>query len=256
MLFVTVYGPELASLYSFIQQQTKVYGGVSRDQLYASFVPHAGIPLKGQTKNIDDGLNYLKSSGLVEGDSEYSCSKIGIEADDLPFAALLLRRFRQMEKAFPKCIMIDHLYITLLERLYILPDVVWIDNVHTAANQLDLAKEIGGVSIEKIGAWKRVMEFLGLGYRMGNGFYCQYQPDILGNVIQQWSKREGTLQEFFEDHLQTWLPCLTARGEVAHSVEFTLDYLSRQGLLHLVVKQDSPARPYFGNRRLRGIEVL
>ena len=256
MLFVTVYGPELESLHAFIRTQTRICGGVDREHVYASFVPHSQISSKGQTKNVDDGLAYLKSAGLIHGEEHYVVSSLDQEESQLPFPVLLLRCFRKMEQLFPNCIMTDHLYITLLERLYILPNRVWISDVHAAANQLELAQQIGGVSIEKIGAWKRVMEFLGLGYRMGNGFYCQYHPDLLHRVTQPWSQKGGTLQEFFEDYLQAWLPCLTARGEVASSVAYTLEHLEHQGYIRFSTKQDSPSRPYFGKRRLRGIEVL
>ncbi len=257
MLFVTAYGPELEVLYFFIQKQTRAHGNVSRERIYASFVPHAQLSSKGQTKNIDDGLAYLKSAGLIEGEEYYTSSFMENQEENTPsFSALLLRSFRKMEQNFPNCSMTDHLYITLLEQVYVLPDRVWVSDMHTAINQLELAKQIGGVSIEKVGAWKRVMEFLGLGYRLGNGFYCQYHPSLLSNIIGQWSKQEGTLQEFLEEYLQTWLPCINARGEIALPVASTFHFLEQQGYFRLSRQQDSPSRPYLGTRQLRGIEIV
>ncbi|GCE23224.1 hypothetical protein [Dictyobacter kobayashii] len=257
MLFVTVYGPELESLYSFIRKHTHSHGGVDRAFVYASFVPHANISSKGQTKNIDDGLTYLRSAELIEGDDCYATTPFEDDIEEkLAFSALLLRRFRKMEQLFPRGIMTDHLYITLLEQLYVLPNRVWVGDVHGAANQLELAQQIGGISIEKVNAWKRVMEFLGVGYRMGSGFLCQYNPNLVHHIMQYWPQREGTLQEFLEDYLQCYLPCLTSRDEVSLPILATLEHLEQQDCIKLSTKQDSPSRPYFGTRRLRGIKML
>src|SRR5205085_4162754 len=124
---------------------------------------------------------------------------------------------------------IDFLYITLLEQLYITPNQSWISDVHAAANQLGLAQQIGGISQEKIGAWKRVMEFLGLGYRMGSGFYCLYRPELLQAIALRWPLTEGLLQEFFEAYLKSCVPCFTARGEVAQPVAHAIEHVAQSG---------------------------
>jgi hypothetical protein len=255
MLFLTVYGPELESLFLYIHKYTQQEGSISREQLYSAYLPQTALTHKGQTKNIEDAVNYLKAARLIGGDQTYFCMQP--EADmNLPFAALLLRQFRQLEQVSTQLPLLDLLYVTLLEQLYIAPGRVWISDLHAAANQLRLAHQIGGISQEKIGAWKRVMEFLGLGYRVGSGFYCLYRPELLHAVALRWPLIEGTIQEFFEGHLQFWVPCLTARGEVAQSVAHTLEYLAQKGSIRLYSKQDSPSRPYFGTHHLRGIKVL
>ena len=67
----------------------------------------------------------------------------------MPFAALLLRQFRQLEHFSSQLPPLDLLYITLLEQLYITPNRVWISDLHAATNQLGLAQQIGGISQEK-----------------------------------------------------------------------------------------------------------
>lgn len=255
MLFLTVYGPELESLFLYIHKFTCEYGGIGREQLYSVYVPHIPPVSKGQTKNIEDALNYLKTARLIEGDSIYK-SLLENEDITLPFAALLLRQFRRLEQVSLNLPAIDRLYISLLEQLYVSPNRLWLDDVHAAANQLDLAQQIGGISQEKIGAWKRVMGFLGLGYRVGNGFYCLYQPELIDALAQRWNKTKDTLQEFFEGYLQCWLPCLSARGEIALPAAHALDQLAQKGRIRLTSKQDSPSKPYFGTRYLRGIEIV
>ena len=169
---------------------------------------------------------------------------------------LLLSQFRKLERTPSTLSAYDLLYITLLEDLYIKPHRVWISDVHAEANQLALAQQIGGISQEKIGAWKRVMEFLGVGYRMGSGFYCLFRPELVENVVQCWPVIQGTLQEFLEEYLQNWFPCLSAQGDIAPSIAATLEQLADNGFIRLSPQQDSPSRPYFGNRYLKGIEVL
>ena len=254
MLFVTVYGPELESLFYYVYRYTQQEGSINREHLYSAYIPQTSSPHKGQTKNIEDAIGYLKAARLIEGDKDSLTTQPGVNVS-LPFAALLLRQFRQLEHIPTQLPLIDLLYITLLEQLYIIPNRIWISDLHAAANRLELAQQIGGISQEKIGAWKRVMEFLGVGYRMGSGFYCLYRPELLQSIAARWYLGEGTLQEFFERYLQSWVPCLTGRGEVAQAVAYTLEYLAQKGYIYLHSKQDSPSRPYFGTHHLRGIKV-
>jgi len=225
MLFLTVYGPELESLFFYIHKFTYKDIEVSREQLYSVYLPHSLPASKGQTKNIDDALHYLKSARLIAGDKSY-VSLLQERNSALPFSALLLHQFRELESISLHLPVVDCLYITLLEQLYVNPNRVWVSDVHAAANQLELARQIGGVSQEKINAWRRVMEFLGLGYRIGNGFYCLYQPELLYSVVRRWERTEGTLQELFENHLQSWFPCLSTRGEIALPVAHGLEQLA------------------------------
>lgn len=255
MFFLTVYGPELESLFRYIHKYTLSEGFVNREQLYSAYLPQISLSQRGQTKNIEDAVNYLKSAKLIEGDKAYT-STIHHAETYMPFGVLLLNQFRQLERTPSNLSLLDLLYITLLEQLYISPNQMWISDLHIAVNQLDLAQQIGGISQEKTGAWRRVMEFLGVGHRIGSGFYCLFRPEVVNTLTQSWSAKEGTLQDFFEGHLQSWIPCLTARGEIALSIAFTLEQLESHKHIHLTLKQDSPSRPYFGQRRLKGIEVL
>jgi hypothetical protein len=63
MLFLTVYGPELESLFYYIHAYTIREGFVSREQLYSAYLPQTALAHKGQTKNIEDAINYLPKFG-------------------------------------------------------------------------------------------------------------------------------------------------------------------------------------------------
>jgi len=256
MLFLTVYGPELESLFLYIHKYTQTWGSVSREQIYSAYLPHLSSSSRGQVKNLDDAINYLKNIGLIEGDKVYSSLTATQYLDAVPFAILLLRQFRHLEQTALRLSQIDLLYVTLLDRLFISPNKTWISDVHLEANQLELARRIGGVSQEKINAWKRVMEFLGIGYRIGGGFYCLYQVELLDILLRIWEPTEETLQDFFEGHLQSWIPCITARGDIAQPVAPALQCLVSRGRIQMFPKQDSPSKHYFGTQRLRGISVL
>ena len=215
MLFVTVYGPELESLFQYICVYSEKQGTVHKQQIYDAYCPHASAPSKGQTKNIDDGLRFLLAARLIEGEHLYTPT-IPLPVDPLPFAALVFRQLYQLDQY--EIAPLDHLYISLLEQLFILPNRMWVENVHQAVNQLPLAQQLGGISQEKTGAWRRVMEFLGVGYRKSEGFYCLYSPDLILSLLQHWGHVEGTLQPCCEEYLQQWLPCLTAQRDIARSV--------------------------------------
>ena len=59
----------------------------------------------------------------------------------------------------------DPYYTYLLNELFIKTGRQYIRDLHTEANQLESIRTAGGVSREKIQAWKRVMTYLGVGYR-------------------------------------------------------------------------------------------
>jgi hypothetical protein len=228
---------------------------VKREQIYSAFLPQQSVVQRGQAKNLEDAIGFLKAAHLIEEDVVFS-SRIQEAGIPLPFAALLLRQFRKLENAPHQVPILDLLYVQILARLFISPSRMWIDDLHAAVNQLDLAQQVGGVSQEKVGAWKRVMEFLGVGYRVANGFYCLYRPELVESVARQWADREGPLQAFLERHMQNWLPCLSDSGEISLSALYPLGWLAETGSLSLFSKQDSPFRPYGGDRRLRGIKLL
>ena len=255
MLFLTVYGPELESVFSYVHTYTKIQTNIAQEQIYEAYLPQTSQKSRGQTKNLEDALGFLKAAHLINGNGLYSSCVSTTEAL-LPFPILLMRQLRLLEQNSSQLSLIDLLYIRMLDCLFISPNQLWINDLHAAANQLDIAKQAGGVSQEKIGAWKRVMEFLGVGYRVGNGFYCLYRPELVFSIAHQWAETEGSLQDFFERHMHHWIPCLTARSEVAFSASYAMEWLAKQGSLSLFPKQDSPSRPYFGDRHLRGIKLL
>jgi hypothetical protein len=251
MLFRTVYGSELEAIYQFIVTSNAAGANPQRQDIYAAFIPEHSDGKLPPTQNVVDALAFLKSSKLVnDGDGFRAC----VLDPGGPFALTLLRTMRRIErKAEQADHIIDPLYTLLLTELFVKPDCLFVKDVHAEANRLRQVKEVGGLTREKIQAWKRVMEFLGFGRRAFNGFLCTYTPELVLAIVNQWSEERGTLQSFFADHFDDVLPYAQANGELARAVAVPMTYLATQGHIELFPLQDSPTRPYFGTSRYKGI---
>jgi hypothetical protein len=252
MLFRTVYGPELEAIYYFI---VKADVPLSRQAIHAAFIPQRpkGEPVS--TQNVDDALSFLESARLIE--SNGSGYRVLDPAAKKPFQIRTLRQLRKLELDQIEPVQpTDPLYMLILTELFIRPNQFLVEDVHHEANKLRRIADAGGLSREKLQAWKRVMEFLGVGQRVLSGFRCAYSPSLLLAILDQWPQPEGVLQIFFEEHLDYILPFQTENGDLAHAVEAPLDYLTDQGLIALNPLPDSPNKPYFGERSLKHIARL
>ena len=248
MLIRTVYGPELAAIYSYLVQTN---GRLSRHDIHQAFMPVCDDGPTGSTQNIDDALSFLVASGLVQEDTGFHAV-----SDDsrLPFRLLALAQLKSLSNGkITAQHEVDALYMLILDELFIKSDRVFVADVHAEANKLRRIKAAGGLSREKIQAWKRVMSFLGVGQRVETGFQCTYAPDLLLSILASWRNKDGLLQSFFESHLTRYLPFETEAGDLAQAIVQPLLYLAGQGRVALAPRQDSPSKPYFGKRQFRHI---
>jgi hypothetical protein len=251
MLFRTVYGPELEAIYGYVTERNAQGIHPQKAEIYAAFIPRQSDGSFPPTQNVDDALAFLKSARMIrETDGYYTCESM----PGVSFAVQVLRMMRCIEKGKePPDHSVDLLYSLLLTELFIKPDLLFVLNLHAAANQLHPVQAVGGLSKEKIQTWKRVMEFLGVGRRVAGGFLCAYSPSLMATILAQWSSSQGTLQSFLEDCFDQVLPCTRSDGDLPQAVIAPLTYLADQGQIELFPLQDSPTRPYFGHHRYRGI---
>lgn len=251
MLFRTVYGPELEAIYHFIVASD---GPLPRKTIQATFLSNAHTK-EVSTQSVDDALSFLESVFLIE-EKKGSYQRPDMVADQ-PFRIITLRQLRALELGILEALHpIDPLYMLILTELFIRPNQLFVSDVHAEANKLRPVTEAGGLSREKLQAWKRVMEFLGIGQRAAGGFRCAYSPQLLLETILQWSETENTLQQFFENYLAAIIPYQTIEGNLAQAVEAPLRYLNNRGEITLSQRQDSPSKPYFGEQRFRYISRL
>lgn len=245
MLFRPVYGPELEAIFTFISKSSEP---VAREDIYRVCLPQTeGISVS--TQGVDDALSFLMAAHLIEGSRKF---KSLLVSHDESFQLLILHQLQALAKGELEPIHeTDPLYTQLLDQMYIKPDQVFISDLHTAANQVRAVKEIGGLSQEKLRAWKRVMAFLGLGYRIGNGFHCTLSPVLLQAIVEQWLLSEMAIATFVETALVRYLPFQTQVGEIAQSIQQPFLYLVAHGELTAHSRQDSASRPYFGQKQWR-----
>jgi hypothetical protein len=245
MLFRTVYGPELGAIYSYCEQKIGESSPATREEIRGLFLVE-GESISSQS--IDDAITFLISANLVDVQDS---SLIPLQIDTRPFPLKLLAACRAIE-VNKDASDINSLFSGLISELFIQPDHIFIADVHTAVNNLEVVSELGGISKEKVQTWKRVMEFLGVGYRAFGGFICAYSPSLVKSVISLWDKEQGTLQEFFEFHFNSYLPFQNREGLLAQSVATSLQFVAKQGEISLYPLQDSPSKAYIGN--LRGLK--
>lgn len=244
MLFRTVYGPELEAIYAYSMQRSETGEPTTRAQVRTLFlVQGAGI----SSQSVDDAIAFLISAGLLTLQGDYLQPTV---IDDLPFALKLLATCRQIELEKDN-VSLDVAFTLILSEIFIGRDQIFVEDLHSAVNNLEAVIRKGGISKEKIQAWKRVMEFLGVGHRAFDGFICAYSPTLFRAIVGQWSQDSGTLQEFFEQHFATYLPYLNRDGVLARGVANSLQFVRDQGYISLYPLQDSPSKVFLGN--LRGI---
>ena len=250
MLFRTVYGAELEPVFSFVNRSDKP---VIPEMVYEAFIPNSKTNLTASTKNIDDALSFLESAYLIHAiDGKYKTKQL----EDLPFRLKLLQNMRRISKhELNSIVASDWIYMFLLEHIFIGKNQLYILDLHTEANKLSDVAAIGGLSKEKIQAWKRIMAFIGIGYRIGSGFQCVYTPKLLREILQIWPSKEGALQDFFEGHLEKFLPIQTEDGNLPIALEQSLLYLEKNKEIELQPRQDLPSKPYFGDLRYRHLKV-
>ncbi|MHB8598521.1 MAG: hypothetical protein ACYDER_17115 [Ktedonobacteraceae bacterium] len=203
------------------------------------------------SQNIDDALAFLLASQLIYENSNHFQVPF---TSNIPPHLLILRQMNRLatgeiEAMHP----LDPLYMMILSEVFIKPNRLFADKLHIEVNKLRQVKESGGLSQEKVQAWKRVMAYLGVGRRFGGGFQCAYAPDLLCSISDSWPEKSGALQSFFEAHLSAFLPFETASKDLALAVSEPLRYLAEQGAIILESKRDSPNRVYFDEQRYQYI---
>ena len=241
MLFKTIYGPELESLYSFIE----MYGPQEKDTLFRYYLtPNQGE--SGKT-NIEDALTFLVSSRMLKK----RMGKYYVSEKTNCFKLQLLSNLRSIQKGeLDSSNPLDQWYLEFLDILFIKPNRTVVFQLHQCFNTCGAP---GMISEEKVNAWKRFMECIGVGWRAFGGFYTFYRPELLLEIIQDWPEKEGPFQFFLDNHLEKYLPWQTAQGDIASALTNTLSYLEKTGNIILSTRQDLPQRSYLGNRQVKWI---
>ena len=248
MLFKTVFGSELLAIYSLISNQSSV----TNKLVYRNFLP-SNEANNYSTQNIDDALSFLRAAYMINDSNE----KMRVTPSAFSFRLQVLSNIKKIAAYdLPAKYETDPLYFQILNEIFILPDKLFLLDYHKKANQLVCTLQKGGLSIEKMQAWRRVLISLGIGYQIGKGFQCVYTPDLIREIIYVWEEREGSLQKFVEKHVSKFIFFKTTKGSLPIALSEPLIYLFSLGEISLQHRQDSSSKPYFGDNKYRYIKVV
>lgn len=243
MLFRTVYGPELPALYHFVLNR----GAVSITDLRRWFVQTNVIST--ESTNLDEAMAFLTACDLLEPSAEVPETLVPVPVID--FRLGLLQRLQQVQsETSPGRHPLDPWFMGVLDKCFIRRNVTYIANLHREANSLELPVPC---SEEKINAWRRVMEFLGCGWRVHTGFTACYATDLVRCLLLGW-EREGPLEEWLR-HAETYLPVHTETAELSMAMALPLLELESSGLIRLTTRGDFAGRAYMGRRRVKWMLV-
>ncbi|GBF31830.1 hypothetical protein DCCM_0014 [Desulfocucumis palustris] len=244
MLFKTVYGPELECIYEFLRES----GPIDRESLYRVFLPLVDGEM-GSRANLDDALTFLTSGGMLKK-SEFG--KYEVVGGELSFKLLLLSNLRKIQLGNVDPVHpLDPWFLGLADGLFVRPGRALAFGLHQAANALDLPEAL---SDEKVNAWRRVLEFLGVGSRVASGFLCWYRPEMVLEIIALWDEDEGPVQKLLEEHISRFFPWESEAGDISPPLSAPLKNLENMGYIKLEERQDLPSRSYFGDKKIKWVK--
>lgn len=235
MLFKTVYGPELHTIFNFIATS----GPTEKDVLYDSFLPVINGQLAPKT-NLDDALSFLISANLV---FKNDFGKYEVEPCK-NFRLKLLANIRDIQLGkVPPRYPVDPWYLNLVDEIFVRPNRMLAFRLHQLTNATNVSEVL---SEERVNAWRRVIEYLGVGSRMYSGFLCSYDPQLIWEIVSEWEQEEGALETLLEEQVGKYLPWKSKKGDISNALRIPLQILARENFIKLEKKQDSPYRGFLG----------
>ncbi len=233
------YGPELESIHTIVCRQP----GITILELTDLFQYKREGDI---TSLIEGAITFLKEVNFLRVEEK----RIYPQQNRWDVITLLkqLNNIMQNEKETS----FNYLFSTMYYELFVKPDRMYVQDVYYETNAMFASQPVGQ---EKVNAWKRVMEFLGLGYRAYGGFYALPHPALLLKIIESKKGWEGPVQVFCQEHLSSIIPC-EYQGKVYRGVLYGLQGLYRQGVVDLQYRQDLPYAHYEGtNGRWNWLQV-
>lgn len=231
MLFQMCYGPEIEKIYESIRKQPeRTLNDLTRQYQYDQEGDIASL--------VDSVLTVLE-------DLEFIQKKDGvlIASEDSPWSNIeVFRRLQRIALSESNSDnLLNFIFATLYEQLFVKPDRLYLTNIHYQVNSKFPKTLVGH---EKINAWKRMMESWGLGRRVYSGFYALPHLSLLREIVSEVLEWEGSLHLFCEKNIHPIIPCLTSNGSIFSGVIFGLRALHGEQFLEISYKQDFPYKSY------------
>jgi hypothetical protein len=228
-LFQICYGPEIHSIFKTIQKNPNI----QISELVTKFQYNAEGDI---TSLIEAVIQFLQSLEAINIDNK---KQISSKENHLDFIDIHLR-FNKISEKLNDPSNPDYVFTTMFYELFVKPNNLFIHDLHFETNKSFERVSIGQ---EKINAWKRMMEYFGLGYRYNGGFYALPQYKLLKRLINYIGDWEGPLQLFFEEKIHPIIPCVY-NGNVYNGVIFSILNLNNSHKIQLSRKQDLPFQAY------------
>ncbi|NRR19750.1 hypothetical protein [Brevibacillus sp. MS2.2] len=240
MLFQMCYGPELKAIYESIRQNP----GQSRSHLKNSYQYENEGDI---TSLIDGALTMLKDLNFIHEEDGNIYSKDGRDWR-------VIDVFRELShiSEFEEGETLNRIFSNLYDQVFVKPDQLYVVNIHYQINSI-LSKTM--VGREKINAWKRIMEYFGLGRRVYSGFYALPHLALLHEIILESGEWEGGLHPFCENVINPILPCITSEGNIFRGMLYGLIALNDQKVIEISNKQDLPYKSYGPNHQWNWIKI-
>lgn len=227
VLFQMCYGPEIKSIFEVISNRN----GCTLSQLQQNFQ----YDEKGDISSLLDGvLKFLKEIKFItDNQGKYEAITSSWSVIDI------FIRLRSIEKNIEE-FNLNYVFVTMYEQLFVQKNQMYISDLYQEANSH--YKEIP-ISEEKINAWKRMMEFFGLGYRVYSGFYALPHLQLIKDILHLTGEWEGPLQLLLQNKINPILPCINS-GQAYIGLIHSLTYLHEINKIQLQKKQDLPYNQY------------
>ncbi|WP_312474719.1 hypothetical protein [Neobacillus sp.] len=229
-LFQICYGPEIGAILQSIQK----YPGISKVELVTKYQyqPQGDI-----SSLVDAALNFLLNLKYIQIDN---LKNIWPMHKDRIKEIHYLSRIKEIADETNNPTDPNYIFSTMYYQLFVVPNQLYIKDLYYEAN---LIFENLAISQEKVNAWKRMMEYFGLGYRVYGGFYALPHSKLMKSIVQESGTWEGPLQIFFEKKINSFIPCIY-NGTVFHGILYSIFNLNGVNIAELTKKQDLPYLSY------------
>lgn len=246
MLFKTVYGAELDSIYFLIQNHDPI-----EEKEILNFNLCLNNNKLASPANIFDALSFLQTSNLIYKDKNNWRIFKKIKPEN--FKIKLIKNIRNISLNNNSNKNLDSYYFNIIDELFIKQDIQFRSDIYQEVN----AHYSISFSKEKINSWKRTLEFLEIAKRGYGGLLLIYNPYLILNIIDEYKwdyNNQGPLQTFLQKHFNNYLPWENKNKEISITLINTFKYLEDKNYINLITKQDLPLKSYFYSRRINWLE--
>jgi hypothetical protein len=239
MLFQMCYGPEIKPIFQAIQQSN----GITAMELRQKFQ----YEKEGDIYSLIDGVvNFLKDLQMITQENSLlrSCDRTWNTVEILRF----LNKLANNEEVNS----FNYVFANMYDILFVKPNRLFLNNMHYHVNSKFPDTFVGH---EKINAWKRIMEYFGIGRRVYSGFYSLPRISLLTEIISNTGQWDGGLHPFCEEKISAIIPCITSDGSIFNGLLFGLQELHNQHIITLSHKQDLPYKSYGQENKWNWLKV-